>query len=325
MKISEEVASSEYEAIANDALKDEDTGAWLENLPRTIQEVWLERFYWIRWVDRLAEQDQLVKPGGKQFPAFYQAWKRLSQLGYLSSADQTWKVLRQLEERWFQGHVSGLHGTEIAAWDCYMEAILSYHQPTLRIETLQDYEMMLERLAGACFRLLPFLTEHQRKIAGGFGIVDQFYNNLRDLYEDSQRGICYFPTVLLDQYGIAVSEIFDLSCFENSGYVPLMEFWVETYLPQLKQRNLLLLLADDLHPAWQHLTAWFIHRYSRVERVMRACQYNFVSFADQYWQVVRQDLQQQVVKDYRVAFFGDEEINELSLGEKDFLVSKGKE
>ena len=292
MKISKEVASLEYEAIANDALKDEDNGVWLANLPKNIQSVWVQRFYWIRWVDRLAEQDQLVQPGGQQFPEFYQAWQRLRQQKCLAPADHVWGVLRQIESCWYQGNVCDLHQSEIEAWDCYIEAMVDYHQPSLMVATLETYEVMLERLAGACFQLLPFLEDHQRAIARKFGIIDQFYNNLRDIYEDACQGICYFPTVLLDRFGITRQEILDLSCFKNPGYRQLMEFWVETYLPQLRQQNLALIWMKDLHPAWQCLTAWFVHRYMRIERVMQACQYNFVVFAQQYRQVVQLELEQ---------------------------------
>lgn len=292
-KISKEVASSEYYAIANDALKDEDNGIWSAGLPQKIQAVWLERFYWIRWVDRLAEQDQLVQPGGQQFPAFYQAWQRLRDQRYLSPSDRVWRVLQQIEACWFADDTENLYQVEIEAWDCYMQAILDYHQPTLTIATLETYEVMLDRLAGACFQLLPFLEDHQRAIARGFGVVDQFYNNLRDLYEDSRQGICYFPTALLERFGVTRQEILTLTCFDNPGYTRLMEFWVETYLPRLRQRNLSLMQAKDLHPAWQCLTAWFVHRYIRIERIIRACQYNFVDFAKQYWSAVEQDLQEQ--------------------------------
>lgn len=292
MKISKAVASSEYAAIANDALKDEDNGLWLVGLPRSMQTVWLQRFYWIRWVDRLAEQDQLVHPGGRQFPAFYQAWQRLKHRGFLAAEDQVWEVLQQIHACWFQDSEISLHQTEIEAWDSYLAAIVTYHQPQLRIATLADYERMLARLAGACFRFLPFLAPHQRAIAGQFGIVDQFYNNLRDLHEDSLQGICYFPETLLAHFGITRQEILSCQCFDHPGYGQLMHFWVESYLPQLRQHHLKLAAYQDLHPAWQCLTRWFLHRYQRIEQVMQACQYNFVEFSQGYWQAVQEELRQ---------------------------------
>lgn len=293
MKISNAVASSIGNGIADDALKDEDNGFWLVGLPVQIRSVWKERFLWIRWVDRLAEQDQIVQPGGKQFPAFYRAWKRLYHSRFLAPRDRHWHILRAIESTWFLEDIQGLHQLEIDAWNCYMEAIADYHRPQLTITTLQEYETMLDRLAGACFQLLPFLEDHHRAIARRFGLIDQFYNNLRDLYEDAQQGVCYFPTDVLARFGLTQHQILTMSCFQHPGYQPLMKFWVETYLVRLRQRNLGLLFAQDLHPAWQCLTAWFVHRYLRIEQILRDCQYNFVTFAEQYWPAVQQDLNQQ--------------------------------
>ena len=292
MKISNAVASSVGNGIADDALKDEDNGIWLVDQPSPVQAVWQERFYWIRWVDRLAEQEQIVQPGGAQFAAFYGAWQRLAAQGRLAAGDRHWVVLQQIEAAWFNPLAGTQHGAEIAAWDCYMAAIADYHQPQLTIATLQDYETMLDRLAGACFQLLPFLAEHHRVSARRFGMVDQFYNNLRDLYEDAQQGICYFPTELLAQFGLTPTDVVTLRCLTHPGFRPLMQFWVETYLPRLRQRHLTLMVAADLHPTWQGLTTWFAHRYHRIETIMQTCQYDFVAFADCYWATVRAELAQ---------------------------------
>ena len=221
---------------------------------------------------------------------------RLYQQQFLADQDRHWQVLRQIETTWFLEDAKYLHQPEIEAWDCYMEAIADYHQPRLVVATLQDYEIMLDRLAGACFQLLPFLADHQRAIARQFGIVDQFYNNLRDIYEDAQQGICYLPTEVLARFGLTREQILDLSCLSHSGYRPFMEFWINTYLAGLRQQNLDLALAKDLHPAWQCLTAWFIHRYQRIERVLRDCQYDFVAFAERYWPIVQQDLTSQLAR-----------------------------
>lgn len=296
MKISKAVASSVCDGIADDALKDEDNGFWLASLPTQVQAIWQQRFYWIRWVDRLAEQDQVVHPGGAQFPMLYEAWQRLYRQRFLSADDQHWKILQQIEASWFLEDINNVHQVEVEAWNCYMDAIADYHQPVLTIATLRDYEIMLDRLAGACFQLLPFLEDHHRAVARRFGIVDQFYNNLRDLYEDAQQGVCYFPTALLKEFGLERQAILDLSCLEHPGFRPLMEYWVEDYLPRLRQDKLSLMLEPDLHPAWQCLTTWFVHRYIRIEKILRACQYDFVAFAQQYWPAVQQDLTQQMAK-----------------------------
>lgn len=292
MKISKAVASSIGNAIADDALKDADNGLWLKNMPIATQAIWQERFYCIRWVDRLAEQDLIVQPGGKQFPQFLKAWKHLLHYGTLPTTSPSWPVLSTLAAAWFQASPAQ-HQEEIAAWDEYLEAIAHYHQADLALDTLQDYETMLDRLAGSCFQLLPDLAPQQRAIARQFGWVDQFYNNLRDLYEDAQQGVCYFPNAVLAQFGLTRQAILDGSCLDHPGYQPLMQFWVEDYLPQLRQRQLSILQVPDLQPAWQHLLAWFGQRYERIEAVLRDCRYDFVAFDSRYWVVVQQDLADQ--------------------------------
>ncbi|MEM6521922.1 MAG: squalene/phytoene synthase family protein [Cyanobacteria bacterium P01_C01_bin.70] len=291
MKNFKAIAASVGKGIADDALKDEDNGCWLQMLPPETQARWQRRFYCIRWVDRLAEQDYLVHPGGQQFSAFYQAWKALRHQGAVARDDTQWPVLQILAEDWFCQPKSQ-DQAEIAAWDEYLEAIADYHQPGLTLDTLQDYEIMLDRLAGSCFQLLPDLHPHQRSLARQFGWVDQFYNNLRDLYEDSQQRICYFPTDVLAQFGLTRQAILDSSCLSHPGYRPLMEFWIEDYLSTLRQHKLDLLQSEDLQPAWQQLAGWFNHRYQRIEMVIRDCHYDFVVFAQQYWSLVAQELSQ---------------------------------
>jgi phytoene synthase len=292
MNISKAIASSVGQGIADDALKDADNGFWLQTLPSATQLAWQRRFYCIRWVDRLAEEDFIVQPDGRQFAAFRLAWQKLCYQGYLSDDLQQWPVLQQLATDWFQTDPA-LHQAEIAAWEEYLAAIADYHQAHLVIDRLHDYEVMLDRLAGSCFQLLPDLQVHQRAIARRFGWVDQFYNNLRDLYEDAQQGVCYFPTEVLTQFGLSRSAILDLSCLQHPGYRDLMQFWVEDYLPQLRQQHHALLRVADLPPAWQRLTTWFCHRYRRIEQVMQACDYDFVAFAQQYWPLVEHELSHQ--------------------------------
>ncbi|MGD1860855.1 MAG: squalene/phytoene synthase family protein [Leptolyngbyaceae cyanobacterium] len=291
MKNFKAIAASVGKGIADDALKDEDNGCWLQTLPSETQARWRRRFYCIRWADRLAEQDCLVQPEGRQFPSFYQDWKTLQHQGAIAYANSQWPVLKILAADWFDQSATG-HQAEIAAWDEYIEAIADYHQPTLTLNTLQDYEVMLDRLAGSCFQLLPDLHPHQRLLARQFGWVDQFYNNLRDLYEDSQQQVCYFPAEVLAQFGLTRQTILDFSCLNHAGYQSLMEFWVEDYLPTLRQHKLGLFQAKDLQPAWQQLVDWFNHRYRRIETVMRDCHYDFTAFAQTYWRLVEQELSQ---------------------------------
>lgn len=289
MSIAELVASSAYQAIADDSLKDEDNGAWVLNLEPSVKQLWIQRFYWLRWVDRLAEQDKLIAQDGVQFQEFYQAWKRLKQGESLPHPCQ-FDVLRQIDTQWFRSGQHPTNGLAIQAWDQYLDAIHRYHQPNLTIATLRDYEIMLEQLAGSCFQLMPFLSQTHWQAAGSFGVVDQFYNNLRDLLEDALQGVCYFPSDLLAHFGVQREAVLDLSCVRHANYRRMMMFWLNDYLPNLRRKAAPLVLAHNLHPTWIQMRDWFLHRYQRIEWVMRECDFDFVRFPEHYWALVRQDL-----------------------------------
>ncbi len=285
-------ASSEYRAIADDTLKDQDNGLWLSCFSADTQSLWRQRFGWLRRLDRLAEQDQLICPGGCQFSAFHQAWQQIWQAQHRLPVCDEWAILDEICRCWLSPEAEGSHQGELQGWNRYVEAMVDYHQPGLRLTTLHDYDMMLDRLAGSCFQFLPELHADDRNIARYFGMLDQCYNNLRDLYEDACQGVCYFPRELLLRFQVTLEEILDFTCFDNPGYYRLMEFWLFDYLPRLQHRALRLVVSDRLPRTWRYLLAWFIHRYRRIERVMVACDYNFVAFVSVYWDVVQQDLQQ---------------------------------
>lgn len=290
MNISNRVGSSAYRAIADDSLKDEDNGFWLRGVAPEARNVWLQRFSWLRWVDRLAEQEHVVDCQGCQFSGFYHNWKQLFNTHHLPSST-SYPILQEIDLAWFQLPMAAQAQAEITAWDRYVDAIAAYHAPTLRLNTLADYEQMLLHLAGSCFQFLPDLPPHYRDIAGYLGMVDQFYNNLRDLYEDAQQGICYFPESVLRRFHLTREDILTQRCFEQGGYRPMMQFWVDQYLPRLCRQTLPLLLATDLPPAWQCLISWFVHRYVRIESTFKACHDNFVTFSQVYHQAVAQDLE----------------------------------
>ncbi|MFE4107431.1 squalene/phytoene synthase family protein [Almyronema epifaneia] len=285
-------SSSEYEAIADDSLKDEDNAAWLVHLTPDVQQAWIKRLYWLRWIDRLAEQDQLLQHGS-DFETFYQAWKHLLQTGQVTSSHQHWQILNYLAQ--FEPLETAKQSATLQVWDRYIEAMRDYHQPNLAIKTLQDYEQMLERIAGSFFQCFPFVSVQHRQAICYFGLVDQFYNNLRDLREDALQGVCYFPEEVLTSFNVQRSDIVSMTCFDDPNYFRMMQFWVEEYLPTVRRKTLSLTLAKDLHPSWELLRDWCIHRYNRVERVLQSCRYNFQQFPERYWPEVRQDLANRAV------------------------------
>ncbi|MEM9244584.1 MAG: squalene/phytoene synthase family protein, partial [Cyanobacteria bacterium P01_F01_bin.153] len=281
---------------------------------------------WIRLVDRLAEKGQIsaIAPevvssertapetGGEapdaplfpsSFSEFYQSWQRLKIIQPGEATDfldhdpshefleaPLESILEGIAQRWFQPSQKEMDRLSIQSWDSYVSAIAFYHGRHTEIQTLADYETMMDGLAGSFFQILPYLEPHHWDCARHFGIVDQFYNNLRDLHEDLQRGICYFPAELLDNFGVTRESVLDGSCIGTENYRQLMEFWVGDYLLTLRRRAHGLLLCSDLHPSWLRLRAWCLRRYERIEQVMRQCQFDFVKFSQCYWQAVQEDL-----------------------------------
>lgn len=286
--ISHLVGSSQYQAIADDSLKDEDNAAWVMELDPLIRQEWVERIGWIRLVDRLAETE-LISEQSSDFQSFRLGWQLLKTQGVIDKECSGQSLLTKVRDRWF-GDSSPINSLCIQSWDSYVDAIAKYHQPKLEIETFDQYEAMLSGLSGSLFQVLPFLSEHHWQSACYLGVVDQFYNNLRDLQEDAEQGICYFPTELLNEFKVSRDEILQMCCFANPGYYRMMHFWLDDYLPKLRQKTSRLILTQDLHPSWQVMRDWSVHRYTRVERVLRNCKFNYVLFPQRYWAEVKRDL-----------------------------------
>lgn len=286
--VAELFGSSLHRAIADDALKDEDNAAWVMELESEVRQAWIERIRWIRLADRLAESELLDGNSG-QFQDFHAAWRWLNATGKVQPAGVHRSLFESMRECWFdQSDSSGQLSRQ--AWDRYLIALDRYGQKDLIFETIDAFETMLRELASSFFQVLPFLSTQTWQIVGAFGIVDQFYNTLRDLREDAAQGICYLPTELLDRFGVTRAEILDLRAYDNPGYRSMMEFWIYDYLPKLHRRAYPFILSPDLHPSWQILRDWSLNRYRRIERVMRHCDYDYVRFPEVYWRQVQRDL-----------------------------------
>ncbi|HEY9618470.1 MAG TPA: squalene/phytoene synthase family protein [Microcoleaceae cyanobacterium] len=280
--------SSLYEAIADDTLKDEDNAAWVTELEPEVRNEWVQRIRWIRLVDRLAEQD-LLDPSSHQFYTFFMEWKEVVETGQLPTESIYTEIWLNLHARCWQrdGWTDYLM---IRAWQRYLSAIARYHVPNLVIYSLDHYEMMLKTLAGSFFQLFPYLPRHYRQAVCYFGAIDQFYNNLRDLHEDAVQGICYLPQELLQQYGVGQEEILQFTASQNPAYHRMMHFWLDDYLPRLRHQADQILNANDLHPSWQILRDWSLHRYHRIEQIFRACNFDYEQFPRVYWAGVQQEL-----------------------------------
>jgi len=283
------VGSSQYEAISDDALKDEDNAGWILELDPLVSQEWIERIRWIRLVDRLAECE-LVGSNQLEFRTFLAEWRQLFQTGQLETNVTYQSVLQSIRDRWFSKTGEPIEHASITAWNQYVLAIEQYHANNLVVETFEQYEQLLKDLAGSFFQMLPFLADKHRPIARHFGVVDQFYNHLRDLQEDAEQGICYLPLELLEQFGVSREEILQKTAPQNPNYCQMMQFWLGEYLPKLRRKVRQLITVEDLHPSWQILCDWSIYRYRRIEQVFRECQFDYTQFPELYWRRVRAEL-----------------------------------
>lgn len=288
-RVSQWVESSRYCALGDDSLKDEDNAAWVMQLEPGVRQDWIDRIRWIRLADRLAEHE-LLELGSFKFRDFLADWQILCDRGYVPTGCRHESVLRSIAACWFGKNADRTSPHSIAVWNAYLDALATYHRSDLTLARLDDYDRMLEHLAGNFFQILPFLAPEDWEAASSFGIVDQFYNNLRDLAEDARQGICYFPTELLEQFGIDRSEILQFECFDNPGYYSLIEFWLDEYLPKLWQHAEPLLRSPNLHPSWEILRNWSLARYHRIEQIFRYVRYDYARFPQVYWAAVRHDL-----------------------------------
>ncbi|WP_199290095.1 squalene/phytoene synthase family protein [Leptolyngbya sp. FACHB-36] len=282
------VGSSQYDAVSDDSLKDEDNAAWVMTLEPDIRSEWLERISWIRLMDRLAET-ALIHPDRSDFQQFCFQWTQLNQ-GSLQIDSVDSEILTAMGARWFQSASVPQKHCLLKTWTQYFAALARYHTPHLTLQTIGQYETMLEELGGSLFQVLPFLSAQHRQFVRAFGALDQFYNTLRDLREDAERNICYLPSDLLDAFGVSRAAIVQLHAVETPGYRPMMQFWLEHNLPQLHRAASDLIGATDLHESWQILRDWSLYRYRRIEQVFRECNFDYVQFPHLYWAQVKQEL-----------------------------------
>ncbi|WP_159786490.1 squalene/phytoene synthase family protein [Sodalinema gerasimenkoae] len=280
------VGSSEFQALPSDALKDDDNAAWILTLDHPWRHHWLERVRWIRWVDRLAENDLLGGPGCR-FAAFCHSWQRLRDQQVIDPQDCWGTWLSAIQQRWFEGEVDSVR---IRAWDGYIQASARYHCHDLCLADLPELEALYNGFAGNFFQIFPLLDSHQFEAVRHFGILDQFYNQLRDLAEDAQQGFCYFPQTVLEEFGLERSQFLEGTAVNQPQYRDLMDFWLDDYLPTLIKNAEPFLQAEDLHPSWQLLRYWSLHRYSRIEQVLYESHLDYRQFPRRYWSAVRHDL-----------------------------------
>ena len=226
VSIADLVGSSKYAAIADDSLKDEDNAAWVMFLPPEVAADWIEVISWLRLIDRMAENEWL-EGWGSRLQIFRIGWRALLVTGQVLPDDYHADLLTKMHRRWFTGKRGVMDWSPIHAWDEYVDAISEYHRSDMVFETIEEYERMLSRLGGSLLQVCPLLSDSQRLTVRAFGVMDQFFNQLRDLEEDTAQNLCYFPADVLDRFGVDRQELIDRSCFKNDGYHRMMRFWLD--------------------------------------------------------------------------------------------------
>ena len=250
--------SSAHAALGDDALKDFDSAGWVVELPPSIQPVWVQRIRAIRQADRLSEARQLDR----------------------AAADDIFLRL--------PAHFFAADGPRaLAAWTGYLAALRAFHRRDLRLSGLADHRAMLDRLSGSLFQLVPFLSPPQFEAIRGLGVLDQFFNNLRDLAEDAAHGICYFPDDVLARARLRRDDVLGDRWRSRPGWPNLMRFWLDEYLPELELGAARFDACDDLHPSVARLRSECRARYLRILHRFRAVGFDFRRFAEEYWREVR--------------------------------------
>jgi phytoene synthase len=284
------VGSSEYRALGDDALKDEDNAAWVLGLAPAVRREWLHRLHWIRLADRLAENERF-EPEARRFQRFRDGWRQLVRDGHAAPGPYQ-DVFEEMRAAWLRGGrpVGEVGRRVVEAWEDYLAALAEYHRPDLVVETIAEHDRMMRRLSGRIFQLVPFLDEKDLPAALELGVLDQYFNNLRDLAEDAASGVCYLPTEVLARFGVAREAVLDGTCIGTPAWRALVGYWTGEYLPRLALRAASFGAGGGLHPSLKTMHAWCRRRHERTLRVMQGLDGDYRRFPGVYWPEVRREL-----------------------------------
>jgi phytoene synthase len=269
------IRSSDFDAVADDAAKDDENVAFLDALPLAQQAEWLARLGWLRLADRLSE-NQIVEPHARRFEIFHAEWRR--------AFDPDAAIPREYAGVWREMRAS-LHEEPraLAAWDDYLDALSDYTRANLEIPTLEEHDRMLRRLTGNVFAVFPYLRDSQREAAVRFGALDQMTNNVRDLAEDAARGLCFFPSDVLARFELSRASLLHGSAIGTPGYRAMMRFWLDEHLADVRRDADEFTAMSDLHPSLARMRETCLARHAKIERVLRDCDLNYREFPDVYW------------------------------------------
>jgi len=285
--ISNAIYSSRFCRIIDDSLKDEDNVAWVMRLPTVEREAWTTILEWVRVPDRLLERDRFEPQAGSDgyaFKDFASDWRNLREHRIVSPNSPFAGLFRRLRSYWDREKITE---SMLKTWDLYLTSLERYIRPRKEIAGLREYRKALYGLSGTFFQAFPYAPIQFMKEVGVFGTLDQFFNNLRDLYEDTIRGICYYPISLLERFQIEPQELPRLVHEPNRRFVRLNEFLLSSFASGLQTQMKPLLTANSVHPSWKICMQHTINRYERIEYFVRLCHFNVRLFRAAYWEDVQ--------------------------------------
>ncbi len=259
-------------------------------LPTVERDAWTTVLEWVRVPDRLLERDRFEEQSGSDgytFKDFASEWRNLRKHHIVSSNSPFATLFRRLGAYWDREKVSEYR---LKIWDLYLASLERYIRPRKEIAGLREYRKALYGLSGTFFQAFPYVPKEFMKEVGVFGTLDQFFNNLRDLYEDTLRGICYYPISLLERFQIEPQDLLKLVHEPNRRFVSLNEFLLSSFASRLQTEIRPLLMANSVHPSWRICMQHTIQRYGRIEYFMRLCHFNARLSRVAYWEDVQNKL-----------------------------------
>lgn len=246
-------------AIPDDSLKDLDCLGFIDAFDPAERRLWLDWSRALRVADRLAEGDS----GG--YGHFRASWDAAQSLGLSRDTPRA------------------------DAWGRYLDALSTYGSGYV-VRTLAEHDEMLLRLSGPLLQLAPHMPEELWEAAAAFGALDQFYNNLRDMQEDAERGLCWIPEDELLEHGFTSEDVICGMAPDMLGWWKVMSSWTTHRLWQAAAKASEFTNATELHPSLEAMREWTLIRYQRVMRIFRAVDYDYRRFPDRYWAEVRREM-----------------------------------
>src|SRR3989449_1356202 len=289
--ISRRIHSSRFYTLLDDSLKDEDNVGWVMQLSSREIKDWITILQWVRVPDRLLERDRFEGESGDYgYANFVEDWRKLRRDRSVSPSSPFAELFRQIRSRWQREKPTE---RELRVWDQYLDSLKRYVRPSVEIVGMKEYRRALFGLSGTFFQALPHAPKLYKAQVGMLGMLDQFFNNLRDLFEDTKRGICYYPLSLLEQFRISPDELSTLVTKPDRRFVALNQNLLSSFASGLQARIAPLLLANPIDRSWRLLLENTMIRHNRVEYVMRLSQFNAREFRATYWDHVRKDIRKQ--------------------------------